>query len=165
MGLLDELLGGGQREQEYQDFVNRYDQGPPYEGISDEEAVSRYQEMAPHLDPDAYQQAAHDSINQLSPEERLQFGQQLGNQAQRQGLSLPGLHEGGDERLGDPGMLASLASGLHQQQPGGLARLLGGLGGGALGGGGGSGPLGNPLARAVLSGITAMATKRLLGSR
>ena len=34
MGMLDELLGGGQTQKEYQDFVNRYEQGDPSEGYS-----------------------------------------------------------------------------------------------------------------------------------
>jgi hypothetical protein len=34
MGLLDSLLQGGQDRDDYQNVVNRYDQGPPYEGIS-----------------------------------------------------------------------------------------------------------------------------------
>ena len=29
MGILDELLGGGQRQKEYRDFVDRYEQGKP----------------------------------------------------------------------------------------------------------------------------------------
>ena len=32
MGILDELLGGGQRQKEYSDFVDRYEQGKPSEG-------------------------------------------------------------------------------------------------------------------------------------
>ena len=27
MGILDELIGGGQRQKEYRDFVDRYEQG------------------------------------------------------------------------------------------------------------------------------------------
>jgi hypothetical protein len=37
MGILDELLGGGQRQKEYRDFVDRYEQGDPSEGYSDQE--------------------------------------------------------------------------------------------------------------------------------
>jgi hypothetical protein len=63
-------------------------------------------------------------------------------------------------------MLAQLLSGLHQQQPGMLGQLLGGGGGagGLLGGGSGGagGMLGNPLAKAALAGIAAMAAKRML---
>jgi hypothetical protein len=41
MGILDELLGGGQRQKEYRDFVNRYEQGAPSEGYSDQEVLKR----------------------------------------------------------------------------------------------------------------------------
>jgi hypothetical protein len=41
--LPDSLLQGGPDRDAYWDFVNRYDQGPPYEGISDDEAMGRYQ--------------------------------------------------------------------------------------------------------------------------
>ncbi len=30
MSFLENLPGGGQQRQEYEDFVTRYDQGPPY---------------------------------------------------------------------------------------------------------------------------------------
>ena len=49
MGLLDELLGGGQRQAEYKDFANRYQQGSPYDTIGDEETLQRYKELAPEL--------------------------------------------------------------------------------------------------------------------
>ena len=41
MGILDELLGGGQRQKEYRDFVNRYEQGHPSEGYYDQEVLKR----------------------------------------------------------------------------------------------------------------------------
>jgi len=34
------MLGGGQNRQQYHDFVNRYDTGAPWDGISDQEAAS-----------------------------------------------------------------------------------------------------------------------------
>ena len=36
MNMLEQLLGGGQQQQEYRDFTQRYDQGPPWQGISDQ---------------------------------------------------------------------------------------------------------------------------------
>ena len=76
MGLLQQLLGGGQ-QQEYQDFVNRYDQGAPYEGITGQEALNRYQQIAPQLPPDVYQQSAQEAFSRMSPQERMQLGQYL----------------------------------------------------------------------------------------
>ena len=46
MGLLDELLGGGQLQKEYKDFVDRYEQGDPSDGYSDQEVLKRYGEVA-----------------------------------------------------------------------------------------------------------------------
>jgi hypothetical protein len=69
----------------------RYDQGPPYAGISDDEAIGRYQQVAPELSPDLYQQSAQDALGRMAPEERAQFGQLLQQRAQQQGVDLPGL--------------------------------------------------------------------------
>jgi len=41
MGILDQLLGGGQLRQGFEDFVNRYEQGHPAEGHSDQEVIDR----------------------------------------------------------------------------------------------------------------------------
>ena len=51
MGLLDELTGGGQAQQNFQDFVGRYDQGAPYDAISNDEALQRHDELAGQLSP------------------------------------------------------------------------------------------------------------------
>jgi len=51
MGILDELLGGGQRQKEYKDFVNRYEQGSPSEGYSDQEVLKRYGEVSHAVPP------------------------------------------------------------------------------------------------------------------
>jgi hypothetical protein len=42
MGMLEDLMGGGQRQKEYSDFVNRYEQGRPSEGYSDQEVLKRH---------------------------------------------------------------------------------------------------------------------------
>src|SRR4029453_2554918 len=42
MVILYELLGGGQRQKEYRDFIERYEQGDPSEGYSDQEVLKRY---------------------------------------------------------------------------------------------------------------------------
>ena len=44
MGLMDML--GGERRGEYEDFVNRYEQGEPWDAIDDDEAVNRYDEVS-----------------------------------------------------------------------------------------------------------------------
>jgi hypothetical protein len=147
MDLLQNLLGGGQQRQQFQDFVNRYDQGAPYDGISDQEAI---------------QQSAQDAFAQMSPQERLQFGQHLRQRSQQQGYNIPDLNgDGIDDRMQDPAYLAQVTSRMHQQQPGLFSQLLGG-GQQQMVGGQGSNLLSNPLAKAAMAGIAAMAVKRMM---
>lgn len=170
MGLFERLMGGGQgaqggqqqERQELTDFVGRYEQGAPWTGMSDQEAVGRYQQVAPQLSPDAYRQSAEEAFNRMSPQERQQFGQYLRQQAQRQQVDVPDLNgDGIDDRLQDSAYLAQVTGRMHQQQPGLLGQLVGGMGGG----GGAAGMLANPLAKAALAGIAAMAVKRVMSGR
>src|SRR5215213_11164053 len=156
MDMLGQLLGGGQRREEYQDFVNRYDTGAPWDGISDQEAYSRYQQVAPQLSPQMYQESAQEAFSRLTPQQRLQLGQHLQQQTRQQGYNVPDLNRDGiDDRLQDPAYLAQATGQLQQQQPGILGDLLGG------GGGGGQGMLPSPIAKAALAGIAAVAVKKM----
>jgi hypothetical protein len=182
MGLLDELLGGSRRE-EFQDFANRYEQGRPEEGYDDDEVARRYGELAGELDDDTYQDSARDAFERMDPDERRRFGQDLFERSRENGVE-PDFEPGRD----DPDSLARLTTQVRGRSPDLLGSLLGGgggmsgalqgmLGGGGLGGGLGTvlgggaadsgvrGGGGNPLARAVLAGITAMAARRLMDRR
>lgn len=155
MGLLDSLLGTPERQQEYQNYVSRYQQGPPHEGYSDQEVVQRYQQVAPQLPPDEYQRAAEQSFSRLSPQQRMQFGQYMQQQAQLQNTPVQGFGQGvGPEMYEDPRYLAQQTSQIHQQQPGLLSQLMGGGGGGAFG---------SPVAKAAMAGIAAMAISNVMG--
>ncbi len=165
MNMLQNLLSGGQQRREYEDFVNRYDQGAPWDGISDREALDRYQQVGPQLSPEMYEESARDAFARMSPQERMQFTQYLRQRAQQQNVDFPDLNQDGiDDRVQrDPGELARMTSRMRQQQPGGLGALLGGGGGGS--GGGMGDMLGNPLAKAALAGVAAMAVKQLMNRR
>lgn len=173
MDLFERVLGGQQggpppqqQRQEFQDFVGRYEQGPPWMGVSDQEAVQRYQQVAPHLSPQEYRESAQEAFARLSPQERQQFGQYLRQRAQQQGVDVPDFNRDGiDDRLQDPAYLAQTASQLHQQQPTLLGQLLGGGSSGSGSGGGAAAVLGNPLAKAALAGIAAVAVKRMMSGR
>jgi hypothetical protein len=191
MGLLDELMSGGEQQQSFREFADRYSQGAPYDGISDDEAVSRYGQVAGEVDPDTYRDSARDALANMAPDEREQYAQQLGSVADQQGIG-----HGWDGRSTDPDALAAMTSTVHQQNPDLLSSLLGGGGGGAAGlggllsgGGGGLGDLlggggagtggglagmlgggqvggqggGNPVMKAALAGIAAMAARRMMG--
>lgn len=154
MSFLQNLMGGGQQRQEYQDFANRYDQGHPSEGYDDDEVMSRYQQVAAHLSPQDYQAAAQQSFSRMAPQERMQFGQHLQQQARQQGYHDPAWDED-DTLYQDPGYLSQVTGRLEQQQPGMLGQMLGG----------GGNTLGNPLARAGMAGVAAEAIKRMMGGR
>jgi len=156
MGLLDTLLGGGSQGQHYQDFVQRYEQGRPWEGVSDQEATQHYSTVAQHLDPQDYRAAAEEAISRLSPEERAELADHLRQQARQQDVNFPGLHE--TPNLEHPGVLAGMMSAMHGQQPGILQQLLGGSSGG------GSGAQSN-VAKAALAGIAAIGLKKAMGGR
>jgi hypothetical protein len=157
MSILDELLGSGQVQRMFTDFVTRYEEGPPSEGYSDQEVVERYSQVAHAVPPDQYAQAAQEALARLSPDERAAFVKMLQDRAQAKGVSLP-------SRVGaDPGELGQVLTGLHQK-PGQLRDLLSG-GGPATETTGSSalaGLLGSPLARAALAGITAMIVKKVV---
>jgi hypothetical protein len=156
MGILDELLAGGQRQQDYKDFVNRYEQGDPSEGYSDQEVLKRYGEVSHAVPPDEYAQAAQEALGKLSPEERAEFLKMLQERAAARGMQLP------REVASDPKDLGQVLTDLHEK-PGQLRDILGG-GGGAQGSG--SNPiidmLSSPQAKAVLAGIAAMLVKRFM---
>ena len=179
MGLfegLQSLLGGRQggaqqQRRDYQDFVGRYEQGAPWDGISDQEAAQRYQQVASRLSPQEYELSAEEAFARLSPQERLQLGRLLQQQARQRGVDAPDLNgDGIDDRLQDPGYLARAAGRTDQQQPGLLGQLLGaGAPGGAQAGWGAAGGAGNllsnPLAKAALAGIAAVAVGRVMSGR
>ena len=190
MDFLGNLMGGGddRRRDEYRDFANRYDDGAPYDRISDEEAMNRYREVAPNLSEDEYRESAREAFSRMSPEERMQFGQQFRGHAHEQGYGdfIDRDHDGQDDRFQDPDYLAGMTGRMHSREPdmlgnlmggmmgggggnmmggGGMGGMLGGLmggggGGGMMGGGGGMG--GNPMAKAAMAGIAAMAVKRMM---
>jgi hypothetical protein len=81
MGILDELLGGGQRQKEYRDFVDRYEQGHPSEGYSDQEVLKRYGDVSHAVPPNQYAQAAIEALGKLSPEDRAAFVKMLQERA------------------------------------------------------------------------------------
>src|SRR3974390_1073897 len=89
MGILDELLGSGQLQKEYRNFVDRYEQGSPSEGYSDQEVLKRYGEVSHAVRPNQYAQAATEALDKLSPEERAAFVKMLQERAAARGLTLP----------------------------------------------------------------------------
>ena len=160
MGILDELLGGGQRQKEYSDFVDRYEQGDPSQGYSDQEVLKRYGEVSHAVPPDQYAQAAQEALSKLSPEERAEFVKMLQDRAAARGVKLPG------NVAPEPKELGQVLTDLHKK-PGQLRDMLGGGGAQPEEQASGSSPitdiLTSPMAKAVLAGIAAMVVKGVMG--
>ena len=103
--------------------------------------------------------AAQQAFNNMSPDQRMRFGQYVEQQMQSQGMPMHGFGPSYQQQYQDPNFLAQQATQLHQQQPGLLGQLLGG------GGGGGGGMLANPAAKAALAGIAATAISNAMGGK
>jgi hypothetical protein len=168
VNFLENVLGGKQQKrQQYQDFIGRYEQGPPWQGIDDDEAVERYQEVEQHVPHDVYEDSAHEAFARMSPQERRQFGQYMRQQARQQNFNFPDFDQDGiDDRFEqDPRMMAQTMGRMHRQHPGMFGQL-------ATGGRRRpqqrrrqqkqKSPLDNPLAKAALAGIAAIAVKKMM---
>jgi len=160
MGILDELLSVGQRQKDYGDFVNQYEQGAPSEGYSDQEVLKRYGEVSHAVSSDQYAQAAQEALSKLSPEERAAFVKMLQERAATRGVTLP------RQVAPEPKDLGQVLTDLHAK-PGQLRDMLGGGAAPSPEQTSGSNPitdiLTSPMAKAVLAGITAMVVKRVMG--
>ena len=164
MDLLSMLMGSSQAREGFEDFLSRFEEGPPSEGYDDQEVLDRYGEVAHKVSPSDYKEAARDAFGHLSGADREEFGRLLAGQAQSRGLDLPGLTPARGQGFGNLDWLSGLVGQLHQQ-PGLLRDLLGGLTGGEGSSSSSGGLLSSPLAKAALAGITAMLVKKALGSR
>ena len=67
MDLFEVLMGSGKNREEYQDYANRYEQGPAWEGYSDQEVLDRYDSVAHKVSPREYEQATREAFDRLSP--------------------------------------------------------------------------------------------------
>ncbi len=165
---MDQILGGlfggnddddePTRRNRANDFVQRYQTGAPEDGIDGMEALQNYRQVSDRLSPDEYEDAAREAFGRMPTNQRQQFGQLLQQQMGGQG------GQGG--QVEDPRELAGLTRQFRQQQPGGLASLFGGGGNSRGGNEGGIGDmLQNPIARAALGGVAAIAMKRMMSGR
>jgi hypothetical protein len=175
MDFLSNLTGN--RREVYWDFADRYEKGtPPYDDISDKEALGCYRGIASELSEEDYERSAREAFSKMAPEERVEFGRQLRDQSAQRGLDFPGRSaEEEVDRFEDPDLLARVTARANREHPdllegllkGGGAGLVGGAtGDGVTGGEGASGEGGmasNPTAKAALTGIAAMAVKRAMG--
>jgi predicted transcriptional regulator len=70
-----------ERREELLDYADRYERGATYDNISEEEAVTRYCEVATELSGEDYRYSACEAFSQMEPEERVQLGKRLRDQS------------------------------------------------------------------------------------
>lgn len=164
---MDSLIGGlfgGNDDDDHKtkahDFISRYEQGPIDQGYDEDEAFNHFQRVSQHADPETMQRASEQAFSRMDPDQRDQFAQFLQQQSGGQSMG---------RMSSDPREMAGMVSQIQRQNPGGLASLFGGGGGGigdALGGllgGGGGGFPGGGIGKVALGGIAAYAMKEMLG--
>jgi hypothetical protein len=147
MDMLQDALKGltGDQPDRLRDFSRRYQDGPPDQGYSDQEAREHYGTVATRLPTEEYETSAQDAFSRLSPEERRQFGQWL---EERSGGRVS------TAMTDDPRELARATSQVQQEQPNILQQAFGE-----------GGALSNPIAKMAVAGIAAMAAQRMFGNR
>ncbi|MGH2390224.1 MAG: hypothetical protein ACRDIE_18650 [Chloroflexota bacterium] len=153
MKVLDRVPSELQGMQVYQEFIDRYEQGAPWAGYTDQEVRGRYQALIPLLRPDQFAWAAERSLERFSPRNRVLFGQYIQRQALETGLRIPEL-EGIDAAatFRDSAMLGRVLAAIQRGRPDGLDQLLGCRGG----------ILDSLLLKAALAGIVAEGARTLL---
>ena len=107
MGLTDMLQDAGTRDK-LQDFAQRYDQGQPWEGISDDEAREQHDRVAAQLDDNEYEESARESFQRLDPDQRREVARSLEI-----------------DETEDPGELASATARVRKEKPDMLRQLMG----------------------------------------
>ena len=124
---LGEFFGQDQnRQQEYQDFSQRYQQDPA--AISDAEAARRYRELAANdqLDDNDLDEAHEQAFNQLSPEERRAMAQKYQQATQDPNRPYQGYPQGMDlDQAAQPGNLGRMTRQAGRQDPDLLEQLTG----------------------------------------
>jgi hypothetical protein len=106
MGLTD-IVQDATKSQQLQDFAQRYDQGKPWEGISDDEARQQHKQVASQLDDQEYEQSARESFENLEPAKRKEAARELGV-----------------GETDDPGQLAKETTRIRKQEPDMLNDLM-----------------------------------------
>jgi hypothetical protein len=120
--------------------------------VSSEDANAAFNHVTTQLSPEEFQQVAANAYQQLSPEQRSEVADYLRKQSQQQGASVGATLPTPSAAATDPAVLADATTQIQMQQPNLLQQLF------APGG-----TFSNPIAKAAVLGITALAAQRLAG--
>lgn len=145
--LLQQILGGGQ-QQDYQDFLRRYQQNPAE--ISDAEAAQRYRELMRNAPAGVAADAHAQALSRLSAAERGKLAEQYQQAHDNTNSPFDGFVQNDPS---DPANLGRMAHQAEQQDPDLFDKVFGQ-----------GSPLGGTLGKMVLAGVAAYMASRVLGN-
>ena len=153
LDLLQQFLGGSpQKQQEYSDFLQRYQQDPS--SISDAEAARRYRELMSKSQPDLAADAHAQALGQLPPEQRSQIAQKYQEAHQDPNSPFDGYQYSDPSQAADPRNLGKMAHQAEQQSPDLFDKVFGE-----------GSPLGSTAGKVALAGVAAYLASRVLGGQ
>lgn len=175
---------GSDKEAQVHDFIQRATSGNANQNVSNDEVAQHFNTVMQHASPEVIQNAAKQTVNNMSPAQRSDFAKML--QERQAGQGFVPIEQAGGGTTTSPssgGGIDDILGGLlggGQGSSGGLGGLLGGLlggGGGAVAqqpgasqsGGASMGGLGDlmksPIGKMLMAGIAAYGMKELMGKR
>ncbi len=154
MDILKNIFSGGtpdNYEQRHQQYQTGY-QGGNFDNMDNNDVFERYQRTVQHAPPDVLEQAHQEAFNRLPPNERQQIVDRFrsANADPGQPFNYPGFTNGPQDY--EPGRMGNMVRQAQQQQPDLLQQILGP-----------GGALSNPMAKAALAGVAAIAAQRMMG--
>lgn len=150
MDLLQKFFGTNpQRQQEYGEFLDRYQRDPG--SISDEEAARRYREMMRNAPPDLAAQANEHAFGQLPQQDRRALADHFRSASQDPNRPFDGYSYNDPNEAADPRNLGRMAGRASEQDPDLLGQLVGP-----------NSPLNSTIGKAALAAGAAFLASRVL---
>ena len=153
MNLLQQFLGSNpQKQQEYADFVQRYQNDP--NSISDEEAARRYRELMQNSPQELADEANQQGFGQLPEQDRRQLAQQYEQAHSNPGRPFDGYNYNDPNQAADPRQLGRMTQQAGNQDPDLFGQLFGQ-----------NSPLNSTVGKAALAGAAAFLASRVLSGQ
>ena len=151
--LLDRFFGTNpQAQQDYGDFVRRYQDDP--NSISDEEAARRYREMMRNAPPDVAAAAHEDAFGQVSQADRRAAAERYRDANNDPNHPFDGYTYNDPDEAAAPGNLGRMSRQAEEQAPDLFDTVFGK-----------DSPLSSTLGKAALAGAAAYVASRVLSGR
>lgn len=124
MDLLQQFFGTNpQRQQEYADFIQRYQDDP--NSISDEEAARRYREMMRNASPNMAAEAHQHAFEQLPQQDRRAVADRFRSATEDPNRPYDGYTYNNVDEAADPRNLGQMAGRASEKDPDLLEQLVG----------------------------------------